>query len=125
MMGRLASQAPLKNRRPAGGSGADDRLARELERLKRETGLGQGLLVKWCPDADSDRHGEVKGDVIYVYDMDEERALATVKHEFIDYHISKEIVEPLVEYVNMQKRTIEALIYRRKEVLVERLSKLR
>lgn len=100
------------------------RLENELERLKRESGLGHDLEVRWIPNPNSDRHGEVKGGVIRIYDEDEERALLTLKHEFIDYHISKEIVEPLVKYINMQKCLIEDLVYGRKERLVKRVLKL-
>lgn len=96
----------------------------ELERLKMNSGIGHELRVKWLPNPNSDRHGEVKAKVIHIYDEDVEEALETLKHEFIDHHITKEIVEPLIEYVNMQKRIIEGLVYRRKERLVEGLSKL-
>jgi hypothetical protein len=66
----------------------------------------------------------VKGNVVYVYDEDEERALLTLKHEFIDYHINSDVVEPLIKYINMQKCLIEDLIYGRKERLVKRFLKL-
>lgn len=104
--------------------GLESKLEGELERLKRESGLGHELRVRWVPNPDSDRHGEVKGDVIYVYDGREERALLTLKHEFIDYHISKEVVEPLIKYINMQKCLVEDLIYSRKERLVKRILRL-
>jgi len=99
-------------------------LHEELERLKGESGLGHKLRVRWVPNLNSDRHGEVKGDVIYIYDEREERALLTLKHEFIDYHINKEVIEPLIKYINMQKCLIEDLIYSRKERLVERILRL-
>jgi len=107
--------------------GSDDvqvKLEGELERLKKVSGLGEELKVRWVPNPNSDRHGEVKGDVVYVYDEDEERALLTLKHEFIDYHISSDVVEPLIKYINMQKCLIEDLIYGRKERLVKRFLKL-
>lgn len=100
------------------------RLEEELERMKRESGLGHELGVRWIPNPNSDRHGEVKGSMIYIYDKDVNEAILTLKHEFIDHHITREVVEPLIEYVNMQKRIIESLVYRRKERLVEGLSKL-
>lgn len=100
------------------------RLEGELERLKMDSGMGRELRVMWLPNPNSDRHGEVKGKVIYVYDEEVEEALETLKHEFLDHHITREVVEPLIEYVNMQKRIIEGLVYRRKERLVEGLSKL-
>jgi hypothetical protein len=96
----------------------------ELERLKKVSGLGEELKVRWVPNPNSDRHGEVKGDVVYVYDEDEGRALLTLRHEFIDYHVSSDVVEPLIKYINMQKCLIEDLIYGRKERLVKRFLRL-
>ena len=100
------------------------RLEEELRQLKVETGLGYELSVKWTPNPDSDRHGEVKGTVTYIYDDCEDRALLTLKHEFLDYHISKEVIEPLIKYINVQKCLIEDLVYSRKERLVRRFLKL-
>jgi len=96
----------------------------ELETLRVESGIGYELSVKWVPNPSSDRHGEVKGTVIYIYDGCEDRALLTLKHEFIDYHISKEVIEPLINYINVQKCMIEDLIYKRKERLVKSFLKL-
>ena len=103
---------------------AQKRLEEELERLKRTLDAGYNLKVRWIPNGESKLSGEVKGSVIYLYEEDEGKAGETLKHEFIDHHIVKEIVEPLVEYVNMQKNLIERLIYKRKEGLVDSLSKL-
>ncbi len=100
------------------------RLEEELRRLRVESGLGYELSVKWIPKPDSNRHGEVKGTTIYVYDDCEDRAVLTLKHEFIDYHISKEVIEPLIKYINVQKCLIEDLIYSRKERLVKRFLRL-
>lgn len=111
-------------RNPKNGYEVESTLREELEKLKRESGFGYELRVKWVPNPNSDRHGEVKGDVIHIYDEHEERALLTLKHEFIDYHINKEVVEPLIKYINMQKCLIEDLIYSRKERLVKRILKL-
>jgi hypothetical protein len=104
--------------------GTQRRLEKELRRLKRGLNAGYNLRVRWIPDGESKLSGEVKGTVIYVYEKDEGKAVETLKHEFIDHHITREVVGPLVEYVNMQKSLIESLIYRRKEELVEGLSKL-
>ncbi|RLI46747.1 hypothetical protein DRO69_02410 [Candidatus Bathyarchaeota archaeon] len=109
----------LKNRREL-----EVKLKGELEKLKMNSGMGHELRVRWLPNPNLDRHGEVKGDVICIYDEHEERAILTLKHEFIDYHISKEIVKPLIKYINMQKCLIEDLIYSRKERLVKRILKL-
>jgi len=120
-----ASSLQRKNRRnTVDKNSVQCRLEGKLERAKRLTGLGHGLKVKWAPNPTADRHGEVKGNLIYVYDEDEEEALLTLKHELIDHHITKEILEPAVQYINIQKNMIETLLYKRKERVVDRLSKL-
>jgi hypothetical protein len=82
------------------------------------------LKVMWAPNSDSKEHGEVKGNVILIYDEEKKTALETLKHEFLHYSIHKEVVEPLIKYINLEKALIEDLIYRRVEDLVDRLSKL-
>ena len=101
-----------------------DRLEAELSKLKIWTGLGQQLTLSWLPDIASDRHGEVKGNLILIYDLEEGEALQTLRHEFLDYLITNEVIKPLVDQVNMQKRLIESLIYQRKERIVHRLVEL-
>jgi len=109
---------------PSQRSVVEAKLDEELQRLKFETGLGCELSVKWAPNPDSDKHGEVLGTVIYVYDVCEDRALLTLKHEFLDHHITKEVIDPLVKYINVQKCLIEDLVYDRKERLVKRFLRL-
>ncbi len=99
----------------------EPRLREELENLKRKTGMGSYLGIFWIPLEDPDKHGEVKGDVIIIYDKDEEVAVRTVKHEFFDHLITREIVDPLVNYINLQKNLIDKLIYERKETIVEKM----
>ena len=106
------------------GKRYDDELDAELKRLKQLTRLGPHLELRWHTDDDSDRHGEVKGSLILIYDCVEEEALRTLRHEFLDHLISREIIEPLVRQINMQKRLIESLIYGRKEVIIERFVRL-
>ena len=94
-------------------------LEAELNRLVRVTGLGHSLKVRWTPNPNSDRDGEVIGNVIYIYAERKEKAIKTLKHEFLDYHLMKEIIEPLVHYINLQKSLIESLVYRRKEKFID------
>ena len=91
----------------------------ELEKLKDQTRACQELTLRWAPNPQFDRHGEIKGTTIYIYDENPEEALHTLRHEFIDYYICKEIIQPLVKWINMQKSLIEDLIYARKENLVK------
>ena len=122
MAGEKASTSAERN--PKNGYEVESTLREELERLKMNSGMGHELRVKWIPNPNSDRHGEVKGSMVYIYDKHEERALLTLKHEFIDYHINKEIIEPLIKYINLQKCLVEDLIYSRKENLIKKILKI-
>lgn len=122
MAGEKASTGAERN--PKNGYEVESTLREELERLKMNSGMGHELRVKWIPNPNSDRHGEVKGSMVYIYDKHEERALLTLKHEFIDYHINKEIIEPLIKYINLQKCLVEDLIYSRKENLIKKILKI-
>ena len=100
-----------------------NRLTEELERLKRKLGLGNELTVKWLPGRKLDICGEVKGTCIFIYEISEEKALETLKHEFLDYLISKTI-EPYEKIANKLIGLVNEEAYHRKEKLVEVLSKL-
>lgn len=98
-------------------------LGLELEKLKRILKMGYELKVLWVPMGNTKLSGEVKGHCIYVYDEDPEFAVETVKHEFIDYAISKTI-EPYKEVTNRLIALINDDAYKRKEKLVESLCQL-
>jgi len=79
------------------------------------------LRLLWLPLEEPEKHGEVKGEVIFIYNKDEEMAFRTLRHEFVDYMISKNILDPLVMYINIQKSLIDKLVYERKESIVEKI----
>lgn len=95
------------------------KLEKELEKLKMLTGMGKTLNFLWVPYEDSDKHGEVKGVNLIIYDANEETAVQTLRHEFFDYLISNEVVKPLINIINAQKRIIDDLLYQKKERIVE------
>lgn len=94
-----------------------------MERLKHRLQMGYELKVIWIPDDDSSLSGEVRGDKIFIYERDEEKALETLRHEFLDYAISQ-VVEPYRQVANKLVKLINEEAYRRKERLVERLKVL-
>jgi hypothetical protein len=98
-------------------------LEEELERLKRKLSMGYELKVVWLPNDNSNLSGEVKGETIYVYEEDFNKALVTLKHEFLDYAISQ-FIEPYRNVTNKLVMLINEEAYRRKEKLIEKLSKL-
>ena len=63
-----------------------DKLERELERLKRKLKAGYELTLKWLPNENCIVSGEVRGTCIHIYELDEEKARETLKHEFLDFH---------------------------------------
>jgi len=93
----------------------------ELQKLKEKLRDCRELTVVWTPKFQSSVHGEVKGTTIYIYEEDPKRALHTLRHEFIEYYIYKEIIKPLVSWINLQKCFIEDLLYIKKERVVENL----
>lgn len=99
------------------------RLETELERLKGLSGLGFELKVVWEPSPDRALSGEVKNDTIYVYEVDEAKAIETLRHEFLDYCISQAI-RPYKEVTNRLIRMINDDAYRAKERIVGGLVKI-
>jgi hypothetical protein len=100
----------------------ENKLESELESLKRKLNLGYELSVKWVPNSNDRLSGEVKGDCIYIYEQNSNEAIETLKHEFLDYSISK-IIEPYKEVTNKLIALINEIAYRRKEKLVEALAR--
>lgn len=99
-------------------------LEERLERLKRKLGISYELRVVWAP-RNSNLSGEVKdSNIIYVYERDVEKALEVLSHEFVDYCITREIISPLVELINVLIKSREAEVYRRKEKIVDLFSSL-
>lgn len=92
------------------------RLERELKRLKAKVGLAGHLRVVWNPQSSSDElHGMVKGSTIFVFDVDEEEALLTLKHEYTEYVLTHEFLTP---------RIFEAKSHRRSDALVDIIANL-
>ena len=100
-----------------------DKLRSVLQDLKQRLGIGYELDVSWLPDENAKLSGEVKGTCICIYEVNEEKALETLKHEFLDYIISKTI-EPYEKIANKLIGLVNEDAYRRKEKLVEVLTKL-
>jgi hypothetical protein len=99
------------------------RLENELEKLKKRFKVGYELKVVWSPNNSGNLAGEVKGETIYIYDESEKEALKTLKHEFLDYAISK-LIEPYKNVTNKLIMLINEDAYKRKERLVESLCRL-
>jgi hypothetical protein len=98
-------------------------LEEELEKLKRLLKMGYELKVVWLPNNNSSLSGEVKGETIYVYEGNLDKALETLKHEFLDYSISQ-VIEPYRKVANKLIMLLNEEAYKRKEELIEKLAKM-
>jgi len=97
-------------------------LIKELQRLKNRLNAGHELVLKWVPQ-NGELHGEVKGTTLFIYDQDGASALATLRHEFLDYVICQAI-EPYRKVANKLMSIINEQCYETKEELIERLCSL-
>ena len=95
----------------------------ELSKLKDRFQMAQELRLEWDPDGNSKKSGEVIGRTIYIYEEDEAKALDTLKHEFIEYILTYELVAPYKKLVNKLISLFEEEMYERKEKLIEKILK--
>lgn len=99
------------------------KLQEELERLKRLSKLVSKLSVSWEPTSNGPLSGEVRNNIIRIYESDERKAMEVLYHEFIDYAVSLAI-EPYKEVINELIKLLNKSAYRRKEDVVEGLKGL-
>ena len=97
------------------------KLEEELYRLRGGLKLGYELKVRWLPNHNEKLSGEVKGEIIFVYDDDEKKALDTLRHEVIDYILTKELISPSQKLINKLIALHSEVLYERKERVVEKI----
>jgi len=81
------------------------RLKRILEQLQGQTGLGQQLKLQWIPNGSATLAGEVRENVIYLYDASYEEAAETLIEEFVKYCIA-EASKPYITALNSLIKSI-------------------
>lgn len=91
--------------------------------MKQQFQLGQELQLEWTP-IDGPKSGEVTGITIHIYEAGEKNALDTLRHEFIDYLLTQDLVAPYKRLINKLISLFEEEMYDRKERLVEKLREL-
>ena len=99
-------------------------LERELARLERIIPCEEHLTVRWSPQHESKVSGEVLGNTILVYSETVQEAVETVRHEYLDCLLTREIIDPLIVMVNAFIKLKERDIYEEKERIVTCLLKL-
>ena len=104
-----------------------DKLEKELTRLNKVFGLN--LKLQWLPSetvkssqGGTPLSGQVINETIHIYDKEPEKALATLKHEVIDFLISGRIQKPNLDLINILITHIQGNIYKQKEELIEKLT---
>jgi len=110
-------------RRKAENTNIEAKLQKKLERLKKKLNIGHELRVVWLPTPSSKLSGEVKDHVIYIYEPDENKAIETLRHEYIDYLVSQAI-EPYKTAANAFIKLLNETAYKKKEEVVDALLKL-
>ena len=97
-------------------------LEETLEELKRFFGMGSELNVVWLPGKSQTLAGQVLRTTILIYEESRDKAKKVLLHEFLDYCVSR-LVEPYRDMLNSIIKMENEKAYRRKEEIVENLSK--
>ena len=101
----------------------EKKLNRKLNQIKQSLNLNNGLKVKFLPGAvrlnsqSNPLHGEVQGNHILIYDVDEKAAETTMIHEIREY-LMFPLLKPYEEVIALQQSTIQRLMYRLREKVV-------
>lgn len=98
-------------------------LEQALRKLQIMLGLGLDLRVEWHPSPQHALSGEVRNQILYVYEVTEDKAMMTLYHEVVDYHISQAIM-PYQQVTNALIKMWNQEAYARKERIVEALVNL-
>ena len=85
--------------------------------------LGIPLTVVWAPDSSKSVHGEIKGSLLCVYDVQEVDALATFTHEIIEFKL-KAVTKVYRTMINSLIDGYEKLAYQEKEEFIESIPAL-
>lgn len=109
-------------------SNIEKKLNEELIFLQNKFNKGHELVLKYLPGEirysqnDKPLSGEVNGNLILIYDDKEDRAISTLQHEFIEYLLTP-LIKDYLNIINNQNKLLTQLLCKRKEDVVERLTK--
>ncbi len=85
--------------------------------------LGINLVVLWKPDISKSVHGEIKGNVIFLYESMKAEAWSTLTHEVTEYKLQA-VTRPYRILINNLIETVEKSIYAEKEQFIDFLPKM-
>ena len=99
------------------------RLSKVFARLKKKLGIADDeLKLVWLPDETHRLAGEVKGDVVYIYETSYRAAVDTLHHELVDWLVCN-AVKPYQDVLNQLIRYLNDKAYEEKEKVVEKIRK--
>lgn len=84
---------------------------------------GVPLMLCWTPDPTKSVHGEIKENVLFIYDQSENDAWDTLTHELLEYKL-KQVTRVYRTMINSLIDGYEKLCYERKEEVLESLPKV-
>ena len=85
--------------------------------------LGINLVILWKPDISKSVHGEIKGNVIFLYDSEKDEAWSTFTHEVTEYKLQA-VTRPYRTLVNNLIEAVEKSIYAEKEQFIDFLPQM-
>ena len=85
--------------------------------------MGHELKLQWIPN-DGPKSCEVTGTTIRIYEAEPTKAMGTLRHEFVEYILTTDLVAPYKRLINKLISLFEEEMYDRKEKLVQRLQEL-
>jgi len=85
--------------------------------------LNVNLIVLWKPDRVKANHGEIKGNVIFLYDLTEKEVWQTFTHEITEYKLQS-VTRPYRTLINNLIEAVEKSIYAEKEQFIDFLPKM-
>lgn len=85
--------------------------------------LGVNLICLWKPDRVKSVRGEIKQNIIFLYDIDEKEAWQTFMHEVAEYKLQN-VTRPYRTLINNLIEAVEKTIYSEKEQFIDFLPKM-
>jgi hypothetical protein len=119
----LTSKVPTDDGLSSAITSTQQRLEAELDRVKTTLGINEDLDVLWVPDVRNKLAGEVKGAHIMIYQTRPDEAVATLRHEVVDWYVTR-VAEPYQQIANALMSLLNERAYITKERVVDRLVKV-
>ena len=81
------------------------------------------LTVNWIPNSGRTIHGEIKENILFIYDENMSEMWTTFTHEMIEFKLKK-VTSVYRETVNALIEVIQKMVYNEKETFIEAIPSL-